>query len=85
MAAETAAEIIKKMLLESRSESGIKLLGPAPAIIEKLRGRYRWQMLLKAPSASALSSLLKNARPKIESSLPGNVRFGIDVDPLNLL
>jgi len=79
--AREAAAIIKG---EPRIE-GITVLGPAPAPIEKLRGRYRWQILIKAPSARALSGLLGSQIPKIEGKMPRKVRLGVDVDPSNLL
>lgn len=63
----------------------IKILGPAPAPIEKLRGRYRWQILIKAPSARILSGLLASSVPKIEATMPRKVRLNVDVDPSNLL
>jgi primosomal protein N' (replication factor Y) len=64
---------------------GIKVLGPAPAPIEKLRGRYRWQILIKAPSARILSGLMASTIPKLEAKIPRKVRLNVDVDPSNLL
>ena len=40
----------------------IEILGPAPAPIEKLRNRYRWQLLLKGSQTSALLDLAQHAR-----------------------
>jgi primosomal protein N' (replication factor Y) len=79
--AREAADLIKG----DPAAGEIKVLGPAPAPIEKLRGRYRWQILIKAPSARALSGLLVSAVPKIEAKMPRKVRLNVDVDPSNLL
>ena len=70
----------------SRSSTGrekIEILGPAPAPIEKLRNRYRWQLLLKGKQISSLLDLAKRAREALPRSR--TVRLHIDVDPYNML
>jgi primosomal protein N' (replication factor Y) len=62
------------------------ILGPAPAPLERLRGRYRWQVLVKARSSHALSSLLRPAVGPAEQSRRGpEVRLAVDVDPYGML
>jgi primosomal protein N' (replication factor Y) len=49
-------------LLRKEIESAglqIDLLGPAPCVIGRLRGEYRWQLVLKASDQSQALSLLK--------------------------
>ncbi len=60
----------------------IEILGPAPAPIEKLRNRYRWQILLKGKKGPPLLDLAKAAQGLCPQ---GNVRLHIDVDPYNML
>jgi primosomal protein N' (replication factor Y) len=60
--------------------SGVRLLGPAPAALPRLRGRSRWQLLLKAPRHGLLNPLLDQLELDTEA-LPGSVRVVIDVDP----
>jgi primosomal protein N' (replication factor Y) len=70
----------------TRSSTGrekIEILGPAPAPIEKLRNRYRWQLLLKGKQSSSLLDLAKRAREALPQSR--TVRLQIDVDPYNML
>ncbi len=68
----------------------IAVLGPAPAVIGKLRGKFRFQIVLK------LSKQLDNMTRRLENTLDeidvdikrtfGNsVRFFADVDPLTIL
>jgi primosomal protein N' (replication factor Y) (superfamily II helicase) len=57
-----------------------EILGPAPAAIERLAGRYRWQILLKGGENEALPAL-----EGIRSHCPAGVSLTIDVDPLHLL
>ena len=55
------------------------LLGPAPALIKKIRNRYRYRLLVKAPAHNH-AQILK----WIESTpLPKNIRLDIDIDPVS--
>jgi primosomal protein N' (replication factor Y) len=72
--------------LQSRSEKfreQIEVLGPAPAPIEKLRNRFRWQLLLKGKQSSALLDFARQARQLAPKSR--SVRLHIDVDPYSML
>ncbi|MDQ6921746.1 MAG: hypothetical protein M3170_09130, partial [Candidatus Dormibacteraeota bacterium] len=72
-AAETAreaAEALATALLRDGIE-GIKLLGPSPAFIHRLRGDYRWQLTLKGHT-------LERVRPL----LPAGRGWSFDVDPM---
>ena len=55
---------------------GIELLGPAPAFHAKLRGRRRWQIVLRG-QPSSVASLIE----RIELSLG----WSLDVDPITML
>jgi len=61
----------------------IQILGPAPAPIERLRGRYRWQMLIKGKQPALVLELARRAQKLLEG--PRTVRLGVDVDPQNML
>lgn len=60
-------------------ESGLRLSGPAAAPLEKLRGKYRFQLLLRGPSGSRLRRLVREVVG--EQPVPELV---IDVDPYDL-
>ncbi len=49
--AKTQAEVLAKSLTKVLQENQInaKVVGPAPAFIPKVRGKYRWQITLKMP------------------------------------
>lgn len=83
-AAKAAAGIFHRILTKSPT-SGITILGPAPAAIERLRGRWRWQILIKSSSSGVLSRLLQAAHPIILEKLPRSSRLTIDVDPVNMM
>jgi len=62
-----------------------RLLGPAPAPMERRSGRYRAQLLLQATSRPPLHQLLGKLLVKIdESRTPRSVRWSLDVDPAEL-
>ena len=71
------AERVKKMLTgesDARGVSGIDIIGPAPAFIHRLRGRFRWQLILRGSGISAFLSPV---------SLPQG--WTIDIDPMALV
>ncbi|MEN9799208.1 MAG: hypothetical protein RL653_2904 [Pseudomonadota bacterium] len=63
-----------------RASSGVRLLGPAPAPIARIRGKTRWQLLLKAPTHAAMNGPL-DAAEALLPELPKAVKVVIDVDP----
>jgi primosomal protein N' (replication factor Y) len=68
-----------------RAAAGVRLLGPAPAPMERRAGRFRGQLLVHAPSRRALLSFLPGWRAAIDD-LPSQrrVRWNLDVDPNEL-
>ena len=67
----------------AQSAETIRLLGPAAAPISKLRGRFRFHLLLQAANGKTLRSLV--AATVQEIKCPGDLQLMIDVDPLSLL
>jgi primosomal protein N' (replication factor Y) len=65
--------------------SGLEVLGPAAAPMERRAGRYRGQLLLKAAARQDLQRYLPAFRAGI-AALPGQrrVRWSLDVDPAEL-
>jgi primosomal protein N' (replication factor Y) len=60
----------------------VEVLGPVPAPLERLRNRTRWQIWLRSPDRHALR---KVARSVLTTEPPGNVRVGLDVDPISTM
>lgn len=68
-----------------RAVRGVKLLGPAPAPMERRAGRYRAQLLLQAPTHGPLQRLMTAWIPQLEAMTEARkVRWSIDVDPAEL-
>jgi primosomal protein N' (replication factor Y) len=71
-------------LVSARPElTGTGLLGPAPCPIDRLRGRWRWHILIKQVHAGHLGAILRFTAT--HAPVPGKVRLEIDRDPENLL
>ena len=68
---------IKKLGLESQCS----LLGPAPAPIEKLRNRWRWQLYFRASDSKTRGQVLKN----LLGFAIKKARLIIDIDPIQML
>ncbi|KLV07475.1 primosomal protein N' [Photobacterium aquae] len=61
------------------------VMGPNPAPLARRAGRYRWQLLLQAPSRKVLHQLLSIAKPAIALlPLAKKIRWSIDVEPQDL-
>jgi primosomal protein N' (replication factor Y) len=71
---------------EGGYRDGIDVLGPAPAPWEKMKGKYRFQMVAKGSSLKLLrgfaSQLINRAA---DMARAGGVSFSVDVDPVSLL
>ena len=61
--------------------SGWNIIGPAPALITRVAGKSRWQILLHGPEFSPLP-LPKG--PLLWQDLPKGVSLAVDPDPLRL-
>ncbi len=85
---EAAAKAIGQGLIDALSRPAaprIVLLGPARAAIELLRGRYRWQLLLKSRERSGLRKVLPLLGDLVRTRVRGKVRAHVDVDPVSML
>jgi len=82
------SEDIEKFL-KKRLSSGV--LGPAPAVIPKIRGQWRYHLLIKGKQ---ISNIRKTSTSSVESPIadvlekiviPAEIRVAVDVDPMNML
>jgi primosomal protein N' (replication factor Y) len=79
--AEAAAAELGAAIGDGR-HPGLRLSGPAPAPLERLQGRWRFQILLRAPDRRAVLSALEAAIPERAAA---GVQVAVDVDPQDLL
>jgi len=64
-------------------EEGIRVLGPAPAPIARLRDRFRWHLQVHGPDGERLRALVLQATAGLRT--PDDVAWIIDVDPVEML
>jgi primosomal protein N' (replication factor Y) (superfamily II helicase) len=67
------------------SEPAVEVVGPAPAPIERLHGRWRWHFLLRAAASGPLGRVLRGFQVSFRSPVPGDIRIALDRDPVALL
>jgi primosomal protein N' (replication factor Y) len=81
-AMDDAADLVRRVRQETAGSRELRVLGPAPAPLGRLRGEYRAQLLVKGTNRKQMREALLRAlkaRPDIQR------RAVVDVDPLNVL
>ncbi|MBW7933547.1 MAG: primosomal protein N', partial [Gemmatimonadaceae bacterium] len=61
------------------------LIGPAPCPIERIKGRWRWHLVLKASRAGALTAVARAFLTRFELPSSHDLRVTFDRDPVALL
>jgi primosomal protein N' (replication factor Y) len=70
--------------LQACAGAEVEVLGPAPCPLFRLRGRTRYQILLKSALRTPLHRLLSRL-PALRSAVPRTLKLTLDVDPLDML
>jgi hypothetical protein len=81
-ALEDATDLAGRVRAAAHARSGVRVLGPAPAPLGRLRGEHRFQFFIKSPSRAEMRGAVRAAlaaRPDLAR------RVTIDVDPLSVL
>jgi len=87
-AVERAARELAGRMRRRAPELGLgeeSVVGPAPPPLERVRGRWRWQILLRSGDVRALRTLAAAARSALPGATRAPVRLVIDVDPYSML
>jgi primosomal protein N' (replication factor Y) len=79
--AENIAKIVKQSAEELKAP--INILGPSVAPMEKLRGKYRFHMLLSTAEPNRLQQVLTHADARIKPV--DGVQYAIDIDPQDMM
>ena len=80
----TAMEFARE-LRDAAKSSGLRVLGPAPAAISRIREEYRFQVLIKAQSRARAREALDVAMDRVTSAGHNPRSISIEVDPMNLM
>jgi primosomal protein N' (replication factor Y) (superfamily II helicase) len=87
-ASHTAEKIVEALKLHAAKIEGNArphILGPAAAPIEKLRGNFRMQVLVKLQPGPSGISILQECFEELERRKISSAKVHVDVDPLSLL
>jgi len=69
--------------LQNVTRPPVQVSGACPAPLAKAKGRYRYQILMRAPSTRAMTLPLRDVMGK--KILPPGVTLAVDVDALNIM
>ncbi len=83
-AARTLARRGRQLFERYPSYKDIEILGPVVAPIGKLRGQYRYQVLLKGMQATNLRQFYQQVLGD-SKWLPRGVRIQVDIDPYQMM
>lgn len=69
--------------LRAALPDGFEVLGPSPAPLSRVKGSWRWHLLVKAPRDASLPPFLREALAT--APMPDGVMRAVDVDPVEVL
>ncbi|MCK5918574.1 MAG: primosomal protein N' [Cocleimonas sp.] len=79
-------KLSQDLSLSDLQQPDVTLLGPVPSPMAKKADRYRFQLLMSSANRAALHYLLTDAVVRLQAyKKSGNIRWSVDVDPLNML
>ena len=67
-------------------ETSVEILGPAPAPLSKIEGKFRWHLLLRSTDPKKIGQLFKRFTDEPPTIIKSKaIEFVIDIDPTNTL
>jgi primosomal protein N' (replication factor Y) len=83
--AKTFATDLAARYLAKSAEMGdaVEVLGPVPAPLSKVKGKYRWHLLLRAATHEALTGLIRATHAEL--TVPRKISLAVDIDPVSLM
>jgi primosomal protein N' (replication factor Y) len=63
----------------------MRVLGPAPAPLSRIKDKHRWQVLVKARSRPVARDALDLALARVEAAGVSSRALTIEIDPINLM
>ena len=67
---------------KASARSGIEVMGPMPAVLSRLRGEYRYHLVLRSAEREAVLDLLRDALDRAPAL---RKHLAVDVDPVSML
>ena len=79
------SSILGKYLVQSQNSGAVRVLGPCTAPIARIKGVYRFHMILKASSRRALNAALRSMLAQADAAQIPRRNLIVDVDALRLM
>ena len=73
------SELLKK------ASGGMKILGPAPSVIARVRGAYRWHLLIRSPYFKRMRDAVSATLKTWEREAGSGIQIRVDVDPIGMM
>lgn len=80
---DAVATTARQLARTAPNQPGLAVLGPAPAPLRRIAGRYRWRLLVKADKQADVPGALRAWLGGVKTR--GGVRVRADVDPYSFL
>ncbi len=81
---DSARERVERLaeLLRDAAPAGVDVIGPAPAPLARLRGLFRWHLVVRSRGVARIQSIVSKV---IEENGLGGAGLSLDVDPMSML
>jgi primosomal protein N' (replication factor Y) (superfamily II helicase) len=83
--AQKNANLLRRALDAANTDKTVRILGPAPASLSRLKNEYRLQIILKAPGRRQLRETLNIAVADAEEKGCDLRTINVEIDPVNLM
>jgi len=71
-------------LQATAEQLNVEIWGPAPALMAKKAGRFRFQLMLRATLRPNLQNMLRFSIQQVEDNAGHRIKWSLDVDPVTL-
>lgn len=71
-------------LLKQRGKA-MTVLGPAPAVVSRIRGQYRWQIIARSTRSKPLRDAVRSTQRLWEKEADRTLQIKVDVDPVGMM
>lgn len=78
-------DISNKIKLKLKDNKEVKILGPCPCGISKIKNLYRWQLILKGEFNNHLGEKIKDFIYEQLNDVYNDIKVSIDINPNNML
>lgn len=75
-------DAIKNLIAEKYSDERVIILGPNPAFVPRVGGKYRYRMLIKCKNSPRFREMISNA---ISTCQNGDATIGVDINPVTII